>query len=137
MSAASLPTDVWHAALEAARWTTAVDEALGGVGPDPAYRALRATLVALGDSLPPVARAALSGALPSLLRGGLHAPPSRRRDPLARIAGAARHAARRQEIVRAVCAVLERELPPEVWGAVRDALPPELGSLLRVPAHPG
>lgn len=139
-SSPPIPTAAAAAARQAARWTAAVDRDLGRPGTEASFLVLRAVVRVFGAVLPPEPRAGLSDALPTLLRGALHAPlastAGRSDDPLAQIDRAMRHAVRPQEAVRAVCAVLQSKLPPEVWASVREALPDVLGGLLVVPPHP-
>lgn len=140
ISSPPVPTVAAGAAREAARWTAALEPDLGYPGPETSFLVLRTVIHVLGTVLPPEPHAVLSGALPTLLRGALHAPSACAAQcacrPLDRIERDLRHVVRSQEAVRAVCALLERRLAPDAWATVRDALPDELGDLLDVPPFP-
>jgi uncharacterized protein (DUF2267 family) len=126
------------ATATAEAWTAEVDALLGRPGPEAAFRALRGVLHAFQRRLAPAPAAALSAALPTLLRGVFHEPlgDAARAGLLADVDRATRRAVRAEEAVRAVCAVLARRLPAETWAAVRAGLPSEAAALLAVPPRP-
>ncbi len=131
-----LPAALAGASAAAAAWADDVDDLLGRPGPDTAYVALRAVLHVFHQVLDPTSAAALSGALPTVLRGVFHEPTVAAVLPaLPTIASATRHAVRPEEAVRATCAVLARRTP-EAWATVLPALPEPLASLLAVPPRP-
>lgn len=97
--------------------------------------ALRATLHALRDQLPPAAMARLAAQLPTLVRGIFYEDwqPSRRRidagDVLGRIAAAVGPDRDARNVAQAVVGLLSEKLSIGEVGRMVHALPPELRSI--------
>ena len=133
--------------LDEAALTARVGELVGLAGADDARRAVRATLLALGELLPPRERAALGQAVAPPLPTNLGAGAARRMDldeffdTVRRREGVGLGFAR--EHTEVVCRVLGEQLPRELRGEIERALPEAIAELFRErdidalpPAHP-